>query len=41
MSGYYKNSSTISKLKNDTKDWIWDEEWGDLCPDCKNKIREK
>ena len=41
-STYYKNASTISKLKDATKDWIWDEELGmNLCPDCQEELKGK
>lgn len=40
-SSYYKNTSTISKLKEATKDWIWDKElYMNLCPDCQNELKE-
>ena len=39
-STYYKNASTISKLKEATKDWIWDEELcGNLCPECQKELK--
>ena len=43
-SGYYKNSSIISKLKENAKqaNWIWDEEFGgNLCPGCQKEIEEQ
>lgn len=43
-SGYYKNSSIISKLKETAKkeNWIWDEEFGgNLCPNCQEEIKEQ
>lgn len=41
-STYYKNASTISKLKEATKDWIWDEKLGmNLCPDCQKELKGK
>ena len=37
----YKNASTISTLKKEIKDWIFDDDWcGNVCPECqgiKNK----
>lgn len=37
-SSYYRNASTISKLKNYTKDWVYDDDFGgNLCPDCQNE----
>ena len=43
-SGYYKNSSIISKLKENAKEnkWIWDEEFGgNLCPECQKEVKEE
>ena len=41
-SGYYRNSSTISKLKEKTKDWVWSDEYsGNLCPDCQGELKNK
>ena len=38
-STYYKNSSTISELKEATKDWIWDDKLhGNLCPECQKEL---
>ena len=38
-SKYYKNPTTISKLKELTKDWIWDEErCVNVCPECQKKL---
>lgn len=40
-SGYYKNSSIISKLKSIASEdgWVWDEELcGNLCPRCQEEI---
>ena len=40
-STYYKNTSTISKLKDATKDWIWDEELNiNLCPECQEELKK-
>lgn len=37
-SGYYDNSSRISKIKKDVRNWAWDEEiGGNLCPECYKK----
>lgn len=41
-SGYYKNASTISKLKELTKDWVYDEKLGmNLCPECQKELKKK
>ena len=43
-SGYYKNPSIISRLKETAKEcnWIWDEEFdGNLCPECQKEIKEE
>lgn len=41
-SGYYKNASTISKLKEYTKDWEWDEKSGmNVCPACQEELKRK
>lgn len=43
-SGYYKNTSNISKLKENAKEdgWVWDEEFGgNLCPQCQVDIKEE
>ena len=43
-SGYYKNDSIISKLKENAKEdnWVWDEEFcGNLCPECQEEIKEQ
>ena len=39
-SKYYRNTSTISELKEATKDWIWDDELhGNLCPECQKELK--
>ena len=43
-SGYYKNVSIISKLKENAKEynWVWDEDFcGNLCPECQKEIKRK
>lgn len=41
-STYYKNASTISKLKEKTKDWVYDKDLGiNLCPSCQKELRGK
>ena len=41
-SRYYKNSETIARLKELTKDWVWDENLcGNLCPDCQKELKNK
>ena len=37
----YKNASSVSKLKAATRDWIFDRDLGNLCPECKRKLRCK
>ena len=40
-STYYKNASTISKLKEATKDWVWDEKLSmNLCPECQEELKK-
>lgn len=40
-SGYYKNKATIGALKENTKDWIWDNElYGNLCPECQKELKK-
>lgn len=39
-SRYYKNTETISKIKESVKDWIWDENLcGNLCPECQEDLK--
>lgn len=43
-SGYYKNTSIISKLKSIANEngWIWDEGFGgNLCPSCQEEIESE
>lgn len=41
-STYYDNPSTISELKNEVKDWIYDKDvGGNICPECQAKIKKK
>lgn len=35
----YHNAKSISKLKEITKNWICDKEYGNLCPECQKKLR--
>lgn len=37
----YKNSNSISKLKEMIKDWRFTDEYGNTCPDCLKKIKAK
>lgn len=37
----YNNAKSISKLKEATRNWIYDSEYGNLCPECKKKLRGK
>ena len=39
-SGYY-SPERIKKIKDATKDWIEDEEYNVLCPDCQKKLGRK
>lgn len=40
-SDYYKNSALISKLKEETRDWIWDEkQCMNLCPSCQEELKK-
>lgn len=40
-SGYYRNASTISELKEATKDWVWDDKLGgNLCPGCQEDLKK-
>ena len=39
-SGYYKNTATISALKDNVKNWIWDDKLcGNLCPECQKELK--
>ena len=41
-SQYYENATTISNLKEKTKDWIWSDEFcGNLCPECQEELKKK
>lgn len=37
----YRNAKSVSKLKEATKDWIYDAEYGNLCPECQKEIGEQ
>lgn len=37
---YYRNSKSISNLKAATKNWVWDKEKGNLCPECAEKLKK-
>ena len=37
---YYHNAKSLPKLKEVTKDWIYDNEYGNLCPECQNEVSE-
>ena len=37
----YINAKSVSKLKTATKDWIYDKENGNLCPECQEEIKRK
>ena len=39
---YYENHSTISSLKEELQDWIWDDELqGNVCPSCQEDLKNK
>lgn len=38
--GYYHNNESIRNLKRVTKDWVYISEYGNLCPECYQKIKE-
>lgn len=38
---YYKNTKTISRLKELTKDWNYCEDTGTLCPKCYQEWKRK
>lgn len=41
-STYYANADTISKIKRETKDWIYSKEYGgNICPVCQRKLNIK
>lgn len=35
----YHNAKSISQLKEATKDWRFDRERGNLCPECQKELR--
>ena len=35
----YTNAKSVSALKKATKDWIFDRDFGNLCPECQKKIK--
>lgn len=43
ISRYYSNAGSIKikKIKEETADWIWDDENSiNLCPDCQKKLNK-
>lgn len=36
---YYHNAKSVSRLKEKTKDWIYDDEFGSICPECQKELR--
>lgn len=36
-SRYYRNSKDIASIKAAAKNWIYDDEFGNLCPECQKK----
>lgn len=37
----YHDAESISKLKKAAKDWIYNKEYGNLCPECQKRVTEK
>ena len=37
----YHNAKSISKLKEATKNWIFNKECGNLCPECQKKSNRR
>lgn len=37
----YRNAKSISKLKKATKDWIYSQEHGNICPECQRELSRK
>ena len=37
----YKNANTIAVLKNKTKDWVYCDDEGNLCPECQEEIKKE
>lgn len=38
IGSYYKNAKSVSRLKGKTKDWIYSEDFGNICPDCQREL---
>lgn len=38
---YYKNSMTISTIKEKTKDWIYHPKHGNICPKCQKLMSQQ
>lgn len=41
VSRYYNTSKDVSILKKMSKNWAYDEEHGNLCPECLKKLRKE
>ena len=41
VSRYYNTSKDVSTLKKMGKNWEYDEEYGNLCPECLKKLRKE
>ena len=37
---FYKNSKSIQTLKEWTRDWVFDDDFGNICPDCARKKKK-
>lgn len=35
---YYRNANSVSCLKKKTKDWIYEGEFGNICPECQKEL---
>lgn len=38
---YYSNAKSVSQLKKATKNWVFDKEYGNLCPECWEKLKKR
>ena len=41
VSRYYNTNKDVSTLKKMVKNWAYDEEYGNLCPECLKKLRKE
>ena len=37
----YRSKKSVYELKEFTKDWIFDKQYGNLCPECQKAIKER